>query len=850
MRVAVKRWFRVDDDEYELATRDVPLPHGHRLDLRDEHAAARVLWRMLSGAPSMRALYEVLDACGGVDGLDDETVVARAALLVAHDRLRIAVRRVPVYGAGEPTDEDDDEGETTPEDDDEDLPEVLDITDIDDHFAPSVERLDITYRIQNMTPYRVQLRIHGGGGVLFERDLDGAEKSDGGGKRLHWDGVVHGGARDGRHATPLMAPFRAELVADNGMRDEEPFKILYHSLTLAWGRHTPDGTPPPESEQVRRAQFQLMELGYDGGPVNGTLGAVTQAAITRFQRGHYRVGTQTLLTESGALDADTVAALAAAAARTRWSAGDALTADSRLYVDDDFYNDRGADMVTAPTSPPEFNSQDRKRYVEDRLERPYVALEATVRLLSKANQGVEAPDAVGAAPVAWEADDATEDASVVPAGTNALGRAYVQHAREVNAAGSASAARVDTDGDNAPVALWGVRDTTPAATVRRWFPNDSDSRLAPYSVTGYASETRAGRVRHQAVTPAWDHASDHPRCKGRAGAYFRHSTKGGDDAKVRVGINFDGLSNAALLRNLHAPHAATLFAEAGRWTLWRRSKLNAYCQQAAPTRVSGSPNWAQIAAWWSEAFYEFEAGGSPATVLNYATLVTQAVYNATVLAMPASHRPPGVASAANLTYRATQVYGGPPIAQGPGETAAAYVVRARLAMQSWCVNVINALLAVVHREVRKTAAEGLIIYDFRVFDPISGSDWDPTANGGAGGWVPTANPAAQNITSGTPGYVRLDGAVTMNVDNGFNVHCYVLHECGHARFLYHHKTGGGGAGNPSDNPAHHDADQERCAMSYGITPFTPNTWFYPFCGKCLMRLRGWDALSLPNRYAP
>ena len=31
--------------------------------------------------------------------------------------------------------------------------------------------------------------------------------------------------------------------------------------------------------------------------------------------------------------------------------------------------------------------------------------------------------------------------------------------------------------------------------------------------------------------------------------------------------------------------------------------------------------------------------------------------------------------------------------------------------------------------------------------------------------------------------------------------------------------------------SHHDADQERCAMSYGITPFTPNTWFYPFCGK-------------------
>lgn len=171
-------------------------------------------------------------------------------------------------------------------------------------------------------------------------------------------------------------------------------------------------------------------------------------------------------------------------------------------------------------------------------------------------------------------------------------------------------------------------------------------------------------------------------------------------------------------------------------------------------------------------------------------------------------------------------------------------------MAAWSRHPINAILGEMHKRVRKTEAEGLIIYDFRVHDPLTGQDWDPALNSGAGGFKATTNPAAVNFTSGISGYVRLDGAVTMNVNNPFHVSCYLLHECGHARFLYHHKTGGGGVGNSSDNPTHHDADQERCAMSYGISPDGPNAWFYPFCGKCLLRLRGWKVTSLLNKYTP
>lgn len=725
----------------------------------------------------------------------------------------------------------------------------LDITSIDPHFAPGPEQLAAQYDINGLSGEEVKLVItaDNGGGTVFERPLTAPEKADGTAKTIQWDGTVTAGPRNGRHATPLMGPFKLELIAAGGEKDEEPFTILYAEIRVAWGLHTPDGATPPTANAVEYAQARLDELGYDAGPVTGASNPVTERALRRFQRSHYRHGTQVLLAENGNADADTVTALQHAAALARWEAGkDPLTEDAKLYVDDNYFNDRGVDFVTGALG--EFNSMDRKTHVEDELERPYLPLEVEILLLGKGGGAVSAPDAVGDVTVAFEVNDGPEDASVIPAATNATARTYVERARQVGTGASASGPRIDDSGDNALDSLDGFRPTAAADYIKVWFPDAADSKLEPWTVRGYDTETRASTTFHRALVNAWDHPSDHPPRKGRAGAYFRHSTKGGDDAKVRVALTFKGRPNEATLNTDHTAQAANLVKELGRWTVWRRAKLNAYCQQAAPTRASGSPSWATITDWWKEAFIEMDNGGNPGETLDYATVMPQATYETTIVGMPATHRPAGVNTAADLTYRASCVYGGPAIAQGPGETAIDYVRRASAAMAAWCEHPINAILGQIHAHVRQTAPEGLIVYDFRVHDPISGQDWDAAAAGGAGGWVATTNPAARNFTAGISGYVRLDGAVTMNVDNPFNVSCYLLHECGHARFLYHHKTGGGGAANASDNPAHHDADQERCAMSYGIGADTPDGWFYPFCGKCILRLRGWKVTTLPNQY--
>lgn len=719
------------------------------------------------------------------------------------------------------------------------VPRWLALLKVDDHFAPSKEKLNIKYSIGGLSKKKVWLEIksdHYKSGPIFKRELTADEIKDGE-HEIEWDGKANttsGDLKD-HYIHPLFGPYKVHIYVDKTYTDEAEFKVLYHSVTLAFAPHTPDGKAPPLTEKEKYAQYRLNELGYDAGPVDGNVTTtVAKNAIKRFQRANYKKGTQTLLAENGNLDADTFDALQVATARVRFEAGkDPLKADCKLYVDDNYFNDRGVDFVTGGN--PEFNSMDRKRHVEDKLERPYVPLEIAIKLVGKAGGAVDAPEAVGPVTVAWEADDGPEDASVIAA-TNGTARTFVANAIKN---GFTGAAPINQTGDNAPKTYEGFRESAAADNVKSWFPNDAASTLVPWKVRGYDTETRGGKTFHRALVNAWAHLTDHPDRRGRAGVYFRHTFKGGDDAKVRAAITFEGLPNKDKLVEFHKPYANDLFKETGRWTIWRRAKMNAYCQQAAPSRASGSPTWGTIRDWWHDAFIEMENNGNPASNLNYGTVVTEAVYKAAIMAMPASHRPASATSAANITYRASSVYGGPALAQNPGEAPQAYLARVMTAMEAWVEHPINAVLGVIHGEVRKTEPEGLIVYDFRIHDPVTAQVWDPTLNSGAGGFTASPNPAHQNRLSAMSGYVRLDGAVTMCVDNPFNVNCYVLHECGHARFLYHHKTGGGGAANASDNPTHHDPAQERCAMSYGIGADTPDQWQYPFCGKCILRLRGW-----------
>jgi hypothetical protein len=176
------------------------------------------------------------------------------------------------------------------------------------------------------------------------------------------------------------------------------------------------------------------------------------------------------------------------------------------------------------------------------------------------------------------------------------------------------------------------------------FPGGANSELRPFRIDRYDKQTREGRDVPQAMVKAWDHASEFPQRRGRAGVYFRFSFKGGDDAKVRAGLNSQGLPNQATLDEQHRAAGVTLFRETGWWTVWRRTRISAYCPMGVPTnteRPSGVPNWDTIRDLFRQAFLEVENNGRPLREINYAAVVTDAVYRNTIMAMLASHPPAG-----------------------------------------------------------------------------------------------------------------------------------------------------------------------------------------------------------------
>jgi peptidoglycan hydrolase-like protein with peptidoglycan-binding domain len=733
----------------------------------------------------------------------------------------------------------------------------LEIVKIDDHFASSKEKLEIRYAILGLAGRVVRFTIEGDnytGKKMVDRDMSADETKDGANNLISWDGKIEVGALKDKFANPLLGPFKVTLFHDDAnhtgvLKSDKTFKILYHSVVPSMGKHMADETLPPESDQNKFVQAKLNELGYDAGPVNGTVGTTTTNAIRRFQRANYQAGTQILLTENGTADATLIAAIKAASARQIFESGkDPITQDAKFYIYDNFLCDRGQNFIT--TGLPQFQSTDRKTHAENKMERAFIPLEVEVRLLTKANNGVSAPDAIGAVPVALEVADTPEDSSVI-AGTNPTAKTYVQHAREIGTSATvAGAAKINADGDNALDTFDGMRKAADADYIKQWFPDDSGSKLDPYTVKKYDTESRGGKTFQRAIVEAWADAANHPKRKGRAGAYFRFSTKGGDNAKVRASLAFKDLPNKDQLEKDHAAAKVTLFKELGKWTVWRRSKVNAYCQQAAPSRVSGSPTWSAFRDRYKEAYLEIENNGQPRQNLTYSSVVTQAKYNAAILGLPATHAVPGV-TAANLVYRAGSVYGGvfPPRAQSPGERARDYVNSMQAAVGAWCANPLHAILQLIHAEARKTDAEGYVVYDFRLSESFTGQDWNPALNHGHGGFQPTADPKARNFRPSAAGYVHVDGAVTMCVDNPFNIDCYLTHECGHARFLIHHRfVSEAPSPTVSANPTHHDGNQDKCTMSYAAPGDTPDQWRYFFCGKCLLRMRGWQILSLPQKY--
>ena len=93
----------------------------------------------------------------------------------------------------------------------------------------------------------------------------------------------------------LLAPLTASAAS--------PFTSLHPEAAIPDPTEKP--SPGPYTEFISQVQRRLLELGFDAGPVNGDLGAKTQAALAQFQLSR-------AIPASGQLDNQTLAELGVA----------------------------------------------------------------------------------------------------------------------------------------------------------------------------------------------------------------------------------------------------------------------------------------------------------------------------------------------------------------------------------------------------------------------------------------------------------------------------------------------------------------------------------------------------------
>ena len=172
-----------------------------------------------------------------------------------------------------------------------------------------------------------------------------------------------------------------------------------------------------------------------------------------------------------------------------------------------------------------------------------------------------------------------------------------------------------------------------------------------------------------------------------------------------------------------------------------------------------------------------------------------------------------------------------------GLNAAQYRQRLEQICDQFINNITNVQLQqLINDNLRDSCPEGWIVMMVNMCEPVNvladpanGNNTVVNAN-----WVPTVVALGLEF-----GIAMIDN--TFDDSDGF----LIAHEMAHCRQLLHHETNGSGN---SDVAEDHDLNDHNCIMCYphGIASRPGLTWndgdaTQPrFCGKCNIKVRGWD----------
>lgn len=728
---------------------------------------------------------------------------------------------------------------------------AITITLQDHHFVPGVETLRGHYTPANLQPDTLKLTIRGthyGGDIVFQRDAvasaNGNQSIDALGE---WDGLANRGALDGLALSPLYSPDTVRVEAENTRKvAEAQFHVLYHSVTLALGTYTADGAAPIEGAAPERwVQHKLNELGYFAGPVDGVIGAQTQRAMVRYAFGHPTLSERTA-GHAGAGYANNVDFRAALRANEQPrtiiqnAALPAHDAAARIYVDHNYF------YVNLPDFQHDTGHVNSDADYLDRFEIP---IQATILLMSRGDAdgtgvGIASPRAVGDVAIEWSVDEAAEDTTRLPDGTDpdipSRTRAYV------------AAALTATRGagrTNCPSTLGGARQAVDPNTAYFRIGND----LPPFTSTAPGGDV---------VSTAAHQGSNDQR--GKAGVLFRGSYVAGDNYRITARISFRGRPHENALQAAHrqvrnnAAWDDILRARTGRMTLWRQHRIAAVVNWPAPAQAI---NWAAVAAEYAKAYCELDHNN--AIALSAAQMRARHFEGDPVA--PTFEEIVGACiggtlridrTIGNVTWSNNSLFhtNFTVPAQGPTDTAREFVRRVQ--------SDAGAALSTLFLQSYATAVSSFVGERGGI---IVHGRWIPAVRATHRAlWGHGRDGAVEDFELGikciglTRGVVVLSHSMFPDYQDRF----IVTHEMGHSRFLNHHETGSNPQANrinaASDTPTHHDLRDHNCTMCYpwGIPTRnprigTPVSWgrastnHSAFCGKCILKLRGWDVVTGP-----
>lgn len=723
---------------------------------------------------------------------------------------------------------------------------LLTLTVNDHHFAPGPETLNAVYTSRNLTDDRLILTVRGtqyGGDVVYR--VEDVANGDGN-HDVNWQGGANQGALNGLLLTPLHSPYTMRIEAENaGLSDEKTFHVLYHSIELGLGTYTADAqAPDDQAEPEKWVQYRLNQLGYLAGPVDGNLGDQSKRAMARYAYQHPTLNENRALVRGAAFhtNVDFRQALTNGEQPRTLIEGGQLPAPgetAKLWLDHNYYYYE-LDDFSRPHGHVEL---DRRKL--DRWEHP---LEVQVKLLSRTDadgsgQGVDSPLAVGEVEVQWVVRDVVEN-------TTSIQRPSVDCPTRAKAyVDQALLATWDqgTESDNCPAALGGARQA-PGEANRGYFRLGVD-QPAPFTVSN-VNDAVYSNV-HQGASVAK---------RGRAGAIFRASYVAGDGYHLTARLSFRGLANENALQQEHTnvlggPWNEKLAVETGNMVLWRRHRVTAVINWPAPANALAI-DWTQVAPEYEYAYCHLDHGAVTTItgtqfVQNYAGAASTRVFGRTMaLDMNGQADPP-------LPIDGTAVFPMTIPAQGSWQTAGNYRaaidthLRQRITLQN-----------------RQQLAEWVALAVWQQHPPgaiIIHLKWVPTLrvqhhalggllNGDTEDWDPAL--FCVGLSRGVTVYAH-----TMFPE--YSDQFLISHEMGHSRFLKHHETAIApqvdphGVNNASDNPDDHDLRDHNCTMCYpfGIPSRPDLQWSRngpkrsAFCGKCLLKLRGWDVVdaTLPRQ---